>query len=559
MTRPIIFGEIANIPEGYHFEGRKEIYDSLMQKMLDVGFAFEKEQKPRHQNRQEKELKFTHPQLIKKLEDNGYKVKAQKFYIKRLSDDVDSEIGLVTGKSSPLNSLPHFYQPNSTDSFDKNPAWTNTPTNQAVDELLNSIKNYLNQIPDSLEKNDHSFLFTWNPKKYDWIDLQKDIEQLDNVGYVEKRWSCGNNKKIKQGDRIFLIKLGDEPKGIMGSGYAAISSYSGKHWDGTEGKVTNYITIEFDTLINPKNNPLFNIEKLINVDPKNIQQWFPQQSGISIKAEISINLEKEWLKFISKENLIQTTDSLPRSSNNSSTIKEEALFTNWLLENHQQITKPKKYLSAIKSISNDLQGKIEVKSIYDITDISELKKIQNLYNGIFSLVAKNSRGNNMYSRALDLYVEYVSNISNNISEDNQDATSKDIIEIIKSDDQEKVKERLILARIGQGQFRKDLIDIWNGCSISNYTDISLLIASHIKPWSKCENHEKTDPNNGLLLLPNYDKLFDKGYISFDENGMMIISKRLDKPEIFGIRNNMNIKLTEDNKRYMKYHREEVFK
>lgn len=555
MTKPIIFGEIANIPEGYHFEGRNEIYNSLMQKMLDGGFVFEKEQKPHHQNKKEKELKFTHPQLIKKLEDNGYKVKAKKFYIKPLSEGIDSEIGLVTGKSSPLNSIPYFNQANSTDSFDKNPAWTNTPTNQAIDDLLKSIKNYLNDQIHHLDKNEISFLLTWNPQKYNWVDLQNDIEQLEEVGYVEKRWSCGNTKKIKQRNKIYLMKVGKGPNGIMGSGYTTTSSYSDQHWDGTEGKITNYINVKFDELINCDNYNIFNKEKLANIDPKNIQQWFPQNSGISLNTEVSINLEKEWLKFISEEKAIQTIESLPKSSNNYSTIKEEALFTNWLLENHQQITKPKKYVSAIKSISNDLQGNIDVKSIYDIKDISELKKIQIIYNGISNLAAKNSRGNNMYSRALDLYVEYVSYIS----EDNQDTTSKDIIEIINSDDQEKVKERLILARIGQGQFRKELIDIWNGCSISNYADVSLLIASHIKPWSKCENHEKTDPNNGLLLLPNYDKLFDKGYISFDENGMVIISKRLNKPEIFGIRNNMNIKLTEDNKRYMKYHREEVFK
>ncbi len=369
MPKPIMFNEISKITESSFFKSRDVIYNSLRQKMLDVGFVFEKEQKPHHQNKKERELKFIHPRLIEKLEDNGYKVRAKKFYIKPLSDRVDSEIGFVTGKSSPLNTLSNFNQPNSIDLFDNAPAWTNTRTNQAVDDLLMSIKNYLNN----------------------------------------------------------------------------------------------------------RNHP---------------------------------------------------------------TEAEEALFANWLLENHQDIQTPYEYISAIKSISNDLKDKIDSESIYMIKDVSELKKIQ-----------KNLRINKIYYRVLHLLIEYVS--------DNQDTTSKDIIEIIKSDDQE--KEKLILARIGQGQFRKELIDIWNGCSISKYSDVSLLIASHIKPWCKCDNHEKIDPGNGLLLLPNYDKLFDRGYISFDEDGKVIISKRLSKPEIFGINNNMSIELTKDNKRYMKYHREEVFK
>jgi len=252
------------------------------------------------------------------------------------------------------------------------------------------------------------------------------------------------------------------------------------------------------------------------------------------------------------EVILKDTNGLITSSNIiSATSTEEILFKNWLLNNHIQITKPEKYVSAVKTISNDLKGTIAIESIYNIKDISELKKIHTLYNETPDLIAKNSRGNSMYSRALDLYIEYIS--------DDQNTTSKDIIEIINNDQSPKEKQILILARIGQGQFRKELIEIWNGCSISNYTDVSLLIASHIKPWCKCENHEKIDPYNGLLLLPNYDKLFDRGYISFDEDGFIIISKRLDKPEIFGITNNMNIELTEDNKRYMKYHREEVFK
>jgi predicted RNA binding protein YcfA (HicA-like mRNA interferase family) len=61
--------------------GRKDIYDSLKRKLEAVGFQFEKVQKPHLQNRKENELKFIHPQLIKKLEEDGYKVNAKKFYL----------------------------------------------------------------------------------------------------------------------------------------------------------------------------------------------------------------------------------------------------------------------------------------------------------------------------------------------------------------------------------------------------------------------------------------------------------------------------------------------
>ncbi|MDB4298998.1 HNH endonuclease [Flavobacteriaceae bacterium] len=153
----------------------------------------------------------------------------------------------------------------------------------------------------------NTFLFAWNPNRWDWTDLEESIDQLETVGYVERRWSCGNSKSIKKGDRVFLIRLGKEPRGIMGSGYAKSSYYVAPHWDGTEGKTTNYIDIEFDILINPNENSLFDKESLESVDINGVQQWFPQQSGISIKQEIIENLESNWFNFIKENKYIKNS------------------------------------------------------------------------------------------------------------------------------------------------------------------------------------------------------------------------------------------------------------
>jgi len=275
--------------------------------MEDAGFQFEKEQIPHHQNRKETELKYIHPQLIKKLEEDGYKINAKKFYIKPLSNELDCEIGFVTGKSSPLFELPIFSKPNSSDSFDETLAWTNRESDHALDSLLKSIKDYLHTPTNSIGKNINTFLFAWNPNRWDWMDLQASIDQLENMGYVERRWSCGNSKSIKRGDRVFLIRLGEEPRGIMGSGYAKSSYYVAPHWDGTKGKTTNYIDIEFDILINPDNNVLFDKESLDNIDSNNLQQWFPQQSGIFIKPGIVDALESNWFNFIRENKYIRNS------------------------------------------------------------------------------------------------------------------------------------------------------------------------------------------------------------------------------------------------------------
>lgn len=153
----------------------------------------------------------------------------------------------------------------------------------------------------------NTFLFAWNPNRWDWEDLQESIEHLEKVGYVERRWSCGNSKSIRKGDRIFLIRLGNEPRGIMGSGYAKSSYYVAPHWDGTENKTTNYIDIEFDILINPNENKLFDKESLESIDKNNLQQWFPQQSGISIKEEVLESLESNWFNFIKENKYIKNS------------------------------------------------------------------------------------------------------------------------------------------------------------------------------------------------------------------------------------------------------------
>lgn len=88
------------------------------------------------------------------------------------------------------------------------------------------------------------------------------------------------------------------------------------------------------------------------------------------------------------------------------------------------------------------------------------------------------------------------------------------------------KTSIIQSRIGQGLFRKELVDYWGCCAVSGLDVQNLLIASHIKPWRDADNRERLDVFNGLLLAPNYDKLFDLGYITFSQSGKVACSKLL---------------------------------
>lgn len=123
------------------------------------------------------------------------------------------------------------------------------------------------------------------------------------------------------------------------------------------------------------------------------------------------------------------------------------------------------------------------------------------------------------------------------------------------------KDSIVKSRIGQGIFRKGLIEYWHGCAISQCPLTWMLIASHIKPWRDSDNQERLDTYNGLLLLPNYDKLFDLGYISFNQKGKIICSRLLDKfdRETIGITNEVHlVKFESQHLKYLKYHNENCF-
>lgn len=105
------------------------------------------------------------------------------------------------------------------------------------------------------------------------------------------------------------------------------------------------------------------------------------------------------------------------------------------------------------------------------------------------------------------------------------------------------REALIKARVGQGPFREALIDRWKSCSVTECALTEILVASHIKPWSKCATPaERLGAANGLLLVPNLDKLFDRGLISFDDNLRIIFSPLLKDGAASQLNVNKNMRI-----------------
>lgn len=123
------------------------------------------------------------------------------------------------------------------------------------------------------------------------------------------------------------------------------------------------------------------------------------------------------------------------------------------------------------------------------------------------------------------------------------------------------KATFIMARLGQGKYRRELLSLWgNRCAVTGITVSQVLRASHAKPWRDSDDKERLDPNNGLPLVANLDALFDAGLIGFDADGQMHVSNELnDRGILTGIPRKLRHKPTPRQAPYLMEHLDSVFK
>ena len=124
------------------------------------------------------------------------------------------------------------------------------------------------------------------------------------------------------------------------------------------------------------------------------------------------------------------------------------------------------------------------------------------------------------------------------------------------------KTQLVKARRGQGIYRSNLERFENACRVTGVTDKRHLRASHIKPWRMSSDIEKLDGNNGLLLSPHIDHLFDQGYISFTDDGELIASPATDSDTLARWQVTPGVtcgNFRQEQLPYLAFHREFIFR
>jgi 5-methylcytosine-specific restriction protein A len=142
-----------------------------------------------------------------------------------------------------------------------------------------------------------TYLLTWNPKKWHWADLADFIATVRENGEVQTNWSCGITRRIQPGDRVFLLRQGVEPKGIVGAGWAESEPYEDEHWNGDAGgRPARYIDVTFTELFDAETEPILPRSALDDGALANVN-WRTQSSGIRIPDEAAAELEVLWSRF----------------------------------------------------------------------------------------------------------------------------------------------------------------------------------------------------------------------------------------------------------------------
>jgi hypothetical protein len=123
---------------------------------------------------------------------------------------------------------------------------------------------------------------------------------------------------------------------------------------------------------------------------------------------------------------------------------------------------------------------------------------------------------------------------------------------------------LVQARRGQGLFRDNVRSIEHACRITRVERMEHLIASHVQPWRDSSNEQRLDGENGLLLTPTVDHLFDKGFISFEDSGQLIVSPVADQRSLkrMGVDPESRVNVgafSQGQRRYLDFHRENVLR
>ena len=145
-----------------------------------------------------------------------------------------------------------------------------------------------------------TYLITWNPKRWEWTDLAESIREIGERGEHHRVWSCGSTKRIREGDRVFLLRQGVEPRGIVGAGWVERGSYEDENWNPDSTLPTaNYVDVIFTELLDASREPILELPEL-KTGPLAKVNWGARRGGVRLTDEAAALLEELWRRRLER-------------------------------------------------------------------------------------------------------------------------------------------------------------------------------------------------------------------------------------------------------------------
>lgn len=465
-----------------------------------------------------------------------------------------------------------------------------------------------------------SYLLSWNPGRFAWTDIDADIAALKKNGFAEGRWSCGPRSHLPRDSEVFLIRLGAKPKGIVAHGRTVGDAHQGEHWDearARRGDRANYVDVRFDKLARE---PLVGWEELQRGILSGFR-WSIQGSGVELPANVARELrlklglgkapqpgggastsDASLLAWRSDPEAVRSvldrllaaqsrsvrravveslSQSIKYAHENDSNRWAVSLFDDLIRFNVgmvESVVVAENGLSILVDRDPGLRGVEVIGKAYSRAGGSRLAlvpyreattalpRLREHHEAALRLAAKYPCQLNVQAAHSTGVIQYLeSELGSSLptpdhwtKERATDAAEALLRESTTIPETE--KSALIKARIGQGRFREEVANVEMRCRVTGVDDQAHLRASHIKPWCESDNRERLDAYNGLMLAPHVDHLFDKGFISFADDGSLLISPALSQEVLgaWGIPDKLNVgRFRPEQRRYLAYHRAKV--
>lgn len=483
-----------------------------------------------------------------------------------------------------------------------------------------------------------AFLLAWNPVRFPWDTLRKDIERVRRKGFVLRRWSCGNRTDLPKGSEVFLIRLGPALKGLVGRGVTASEPYEDTHWDPEKRRrkvQALYLDVRFTDL---RESPVIAWEDLQQA-PLSRFKWSIFASGVVLPPAIVDELDRRWLDATGRmrsrqrqaEASTRTDDRAPDEYDDLKSMRADPKAASALLDlifeeartvfrrrwesflaesiDYMDSQYSDRWVVAMHpSFINTIVGMVRCLHLdqdedqivllsrkdapantrwsggrYDnapdceeafvatAASQKELNLIREAHFRAIDACGASHAGNNQRRRAHSPGVlRYLEDVIGRRLPDPSYAYARAhppsaptadpgngragespesghnlesaISTLIDADLSVTEIEALVLARRGQALFKERIAVVEPYCRVTGVGDINHLRASHIKPWRDSDNVERLSGENGLLLAPHVDHLFDRGFISFTDFGDILVSPAcsLDVLAAWGISPTLNV-------------------